>query len=100
MRIIDDVKLDYDDVLLVPKRSILTSRKEVILGRSFKFYHSPKTWNGIPIMTANMASCGTFEMAKVMSEHKMITTLHKYYSVEDYEKFFKTFNNPDYIAYT
>lgn len=100
MRIIDDVKLDYDDVLLVPKRSILTSRKEVILERSFKFYHSPKTWSGIPIMTANMASCGTFEMAKVMSEYKMITTLHKYYSVEDYEKFFKTFNNPDYIAYT
>ncbi len=99
MRIIDDIKLDYDDVLLLPKRSILTSRKEVILERTFKFYHSPKIWTGIPIMTANMASCGTFEMAKTLSEHKMITTFHKYYSLEDYKEFFKTFNNPDYIAY-
>lgn len=100
MRIIDDTKLDYDDVLLVPKRSILTSRKEVDLERTFKFYHSKKVWTGIPIMTANMASCGTFEMARVLSPHKMITTFHKYYTVEDYTTFFKTFNNPDYVAYT
>lgn len=100
MRIIDDVKLDYDDVLLLPKRSILTSRKDVILERTFKFYHSPKMWTGIPIMTANMASCGTFEMARILSEYKMITTFHKYYSLEEYKEFFKTFNNPDYIAYT
>ena len=100
MRIIDDTKLDYDDVLLVPKRSILTSRKEVDLERTFKFYHSTKVWTGIPIMTANMASCGTFEMAHVLSPHKIITTFHKYYTVEDYKTFFKTFDNPDYIAYT
>jgi GMP reductase len=100
MRIIDDTKLDYDDVLLVPKRSILTSRKEVILERTYKFYHSPKVWTGIPIMTANMASCGTFEMARELSPHKIITTFHKYYTVDDYKTFFKTFNNPDYIAYT
>lgn len=100
MRIIDDIKLDYDDVLLVPKRSILTSRKEVILERTFRFYHSPKTWTGVPIMASNMASCGTFEMAHILSKEKMITTFHKYYTVEDYKKFFETFNNPDYIAYT
>ncbi len=51
-------------------------------------------------MTANMASCGTFEMAHILSAHKMITTFHKYYTLEDYRDFFKTFNNPDYIAYT
>jgi GMP reductase len=100
MRIIDDVKLDYDDVLLLPKRSILTSRKDVVLERSFKFYHSPKGWTGVPIMTANMASCGTFEMAHILSEYKMITTFHKYYTLNDYKEFFTTFNNPDYIAYT
>lgn len=100
MRIIDDVKLDYDDVLLVPKRSILTSRKEVVLERTFTFYHSPKTWTGVPILAANMASCGTFEMAHILSKEKIITTFHKYYSPNDYKNFFKTFNNPDYIAYT
>lgn len=100
MRIIDDIKLDYDDVLLVPKRSILVSRKEVVLERTFKFYHSKKVWSGVPIMTANMASCGTFEMARILSLEKIITTFHKYYSLEDYKKFFETFNNPDYVAYT
>ena len=100
MRILDDVKLDYQDVLLRPKRSTLESRKDVLIERSFTFYHSPKKWKGVPIMTANMATCGTFEMAEIFSKYKMITTFHKYYSVADYVKFFKTFNNPDFICYT
>jgi GMP reductase len=100
MRIEEEIKLDYSDVLLRPKRSTLTSRKEVELEREFKFYHSPKTWKGVPIMTANMATCGTFEMAKVLTPYKMITTFHKYYKIEDYQKFFEDYNNPDYIVYT
>jgi len=100
MRILEDVKLDYQDVLLRPKRSTLKSRKEVLLERSFTFYHSPKKWTGIPIMSANMATCGTFEMAEIFAKYKMVTAFHKYYSIKDYEKFFKTFNNPDYICYT
>jgi len=100
MRIEEEFKLDYDDVLLRPKRSTLNSRKEVILERTFKFYHSPKVWTGIPIMTANMATCGTFEMAKVLAPYKIITTIHKYYTIKEYKEFFKNFKNPDYIAYT
>lgn len=100
MRIEDDIKLDYSDVLLRPKRSTLISRKEVILERTFKFYHSPKTWTGTPIMTSNMATCGTFEMAHVLSSHKIITTFHKYYTLDQYKDFFKSFDNPDYIVYT
>ena len=100
MRIEEEVKLDYSDVLLRPKRSTMTSRKDVNLERSFSFYHSPKKWRGIPIMTANMATCGTFEMARELAPQKIITTFHKYYSVEQYEDFFKTFDAPDYISYT
>lgn len=100
MHIETNTKLDFNDVLLRPKRSTLSSRKEVVLDRSFRFYHSPKAWKGIPMMTANMASCGTFEMAHILSEFKMITVFHKYYSLNDYKKFFKTFDNPDYISYT
>ncbi|HPA25404.1 MAG TPA: GMP reductase [bacterium] len=100
MHILDEIKLDYQDVLLRPKRSTLKSRKDVILERSFAFYHSPKIWTGVPIMAANMATCGTFTMAKIFSEYKMITAFHKYYTLADYENFFKTFNNPDYICYT
>jgi GMP reductase len=51
-------------------------------------------------MTANMATCGTFEMARVLSKQKIITTFHKYYTLDEYKEFFKDFNNPDYIVYT
>ena len=100
MRILDDTKLDYQDVLLRPKRSTLESRKDVLLERTFTFYHSPKTWTGLPIMSANMATSGTFEMAQVLSKYKMVTTFHKYYTIKDYQKFFKTFRDPDYVCYT
>lgn len=100
MRIEEEIKLDYSDVLLRPKRSTLKSRKEVELERELRFYHSPKIWRGVPIMTANMATCGTFEMAQVLSPYKILTTFHKYYSLNDYQKFFETFNNPDYVVYT
>ena len=51
-------------------------------------------------MTANMATCGTFEMARVLQDYKIITTFHKYYNIEEYKKFFESFDNPDFIAYT
>ena len=100
MRIEDDIKLDYSDVLIRPKRSTMESRKQVNIERTFSFYHSPKTRTGMPIMSANMASCGTFEIARILSKYKIITTFHKYYTVEEYQEFFATFNNPDYVCYT
>jgi len=100
MRIEEETKLDFDDVLIRPKRSTMVSRKDVVLEREFEFFHSKKKWKGIPIMTANMATSGTFEMARVLSPYKIITTFHKFYSLEDYRTFFKTFDNPDYIVYT
>ena len=100
MRIEEGVKLDYSDVLLRPKRSTLSSRKDVKLERTLHFYHSPKKWTGLPIMTANMVSSGTHEMARVLGPYKIITTFHKYYTVADYKKFFKDFDDPDYICYT
>ena len=83
MRIEDDIKLDFDDVLIRPKRSTLRSRKDVSLDRVYRFRNSGKTWCGIPIMAANMDTTGTFEMNNVLKNHKMITVLHKFYSEED-----------------
>ena len=86
MRIEHDIKLDYSDVLFKPKRSTLTSRRDVELTRSFKFLNSGKEWSGIPIMSSNMDGVGTFEMAKVLQEHQMITVLRKHYNINDWEK--------------
>ena len=86
MRIENDIKLDFDDVLIKPKRSELKSRKDVKLEREYTFLHTEKKWSGVPIIAANMDSVGTFEAAKVLQKHKMITAIHKYYSLEDWKK--------------
>jgi len=86
MRIDQEVKLDFRDVLFKPKRSTLTSRKDVDLTRTFRFINSQKEWTGVPIMASNMDGVGTFSMAKVLQEHKMITVLSKHYTVKDWQE--------------
>ena len=78
MRIIDDTKLDFSDVLIAPKRSQLTSRKEADLTRHFTFIHSNYTWKGIPIIASNMDHTGTIAMAHVLMEFPMLTALCKF----------------------
>ena len=83
MRIEDDIKLDFKDVLIRPKRSTLSSRKEVDLSRTYKFKHSGWEWSGVPIMASNMDGVGTLEMAKSLWDHRMFTCLVKSYNEDD-----------------
>jgi len=83
MKILDDIKLDFTDVLLLPKHSFYSSRSEVSLERKFKFKYSPYEWSGVPIMVSNMDTTGTVEMARSLQNHKVITCLHKYYTWEE-----------------
>ena len=83
MKILDDVKLDYNDVLLLPKMSEYSSRSEVNLERTLKFKYSTETWSGVPIIVSNMDTTGTVEMALELQKHKVITCLHKYYKYSD-----------------
>ena len=78
MRIIDDVKLDFADVLISPKRSQLTSRKEAELTRTFTFKHSKHQWSGVPIIASNMDHTGTNAMAHTLMEYPMLTALCKF----------------------
>jgi GMP reductase len=87
-KIINDIKLDFDDVLIKPKRSILSSRSEVCLNRDFYFKYSPREISCVPIMAANMDSVGTIDMFKSLYNHKAITCLHKHYTIEEYVNFY------------
>ena len=80
MRIEEDIKLDYSDVLIRPKRSTLISRFDVKMDRTYRFVNSKKEWTGIPIMASNMDTVGTFEMHKALSEHDVITCIAKHYN--------------------
>jgi len=79
MRIIEDVKLDYKDVLIIPKRSSLQSRSNVKLERTFTF-RSGNSWWGVPIIAANMDGVGTFAMDRKLNEYHCMTALTKHYN--------------------
>ncbi|XP_069349230.1 GMP reductase 1 isoform X1 [Eulemur rufifrons] len=96
-RIDADLKLDFKDVLLRPKRSSLKSRAEVDLERTFTFRNSKQTYSGIPIIVANMDTVGTFEMAAVMSQHSMFTAVHKHYTLDDWKLFAS--NHPECLQH-
>ena len=87
MRIDTEIKLDFKDVLIRPKRSTLSSRSQVNLTIDRKMKHSGQVWNGVPCIAANMDTVGTFEIASVLAEHKIITAVHKHYTTEQWKEF-------------
>ena len=89
MRIEQDLKLGFKDVLFRPKRSTLKSRSQVELTRSYTFKHSRREWSGVPIIAANMDSVATFEMAQALASHNVMTAIHKHYSVQEWAAFIK-----------
>ena len=119
MRIEEDLKLDYKDVLIRPKRSTLGSRKEVDLERGFTFRNyrpyvatdvlpdgypvvqeQYRHYRGTPIMAANMDGVGTFEMADKLAEGKIFTCLVKTYSINELVNYFDSDmpERTDYVA--
>jgi GMP reductase len=92
MRIETEPKLDFDDVLIRPKRSVAPSRASVSLERSHRFRNAspPAGWTGTPIMASNMDTVGTTLMAEALHQLNMLTCLHKYYPLDQLVAFFTT----------
>lgn len=90
MRIEEDLKLDFKDVLIRPKRSTLASRRDVEIEREFTFKWSKKTFKGTPVIAANMDGVGTFAMAEAFMNNGngLSVALHKHYPLEDLISFF------------
>lgn len=100
MRIETEIKLDFRDVLIRPKRSTLSSRKEVNLTRDYIFKHSKAKWSGIPIMASNMDGVGTYSMANALQEHSMFTCLIKNYSILDWANNISSLNVNNFAVST
>ena len=88
MRIIEDVKLDYKDVLIIPKRSTLSSRSQVKLKRAFTF-RSGNSWTGVPIIAANMDGVGTLDMDLQLAKMDLMVALTKHIEEVDLAERFK-----------
>lgn len=100
MRIETDVKLDFKDVLIRPKRSTLNTRSEVDISREFSFRHSDVKYHGIPVVAANMDTTGTFEMARALASFGMSCALHKHYEAAEYVAFFRTLADDATVFYS
>lgn len=98
MRIEEEIKLDYSDVLFRPKRSTLKSRSEVDLKRRYKFKHSKSTWEGIPIIASNMDGVGEINVASKLSSFKMMTALTKQHNIKEIKKLQKTKSINNFVA--
>lgn len=101
MRIEQDIKLDFSDVLIRPKRSKMGSRKDVMLQREYRFLHSNIIYKGIPIIASNMDSVATFRMATELARNKIMTALHKHYDAAEYVNFYNSRQQyKDYCFYS
>jgi len=100
MFIENEVKLDFKDVLIRPKRSTLSSRSKVDLLRPFTFRNSQVEYNGIPVIAANMDTTGTFEMAEALGKHQLSVALHKHYDAAQYIEFFTKLENKSNAFYS
>ncbi len=89
MRIEEEIKLDYSDVLFRPKRSTLKSRKDVDLNRKYTFKHSKLSWKGIPIIASNMDGVGEIGVAIKLDSHKLMTALTKQHDINQIATIYK-----------
>ena len=111
MKVSEDTKLDFRDVLIRPRRSTLRSRSEVSLDCTYTFKHSgqararastisvlsldqrsrpSQVWKGVPVIAANMDTTGTFEMAEALASKGAITALHKHYTIDEWRTWLAT----------
>lgn len=98
MNIEQDVKLDFCDVLIKPKRSKAPSRSKIDLFRTYKFVNSERQWSGVPIVASNMDTVGTIPMAKILGMYDMATCLHKFIDINELINAMKLLNKATFYT--
>lgn len=95
MQIINEVQLDFSDVLIKPRRSSIDSRSKVNIARKYSFKWCPLEIMGTGIMQANMGTIGNFEVTRKMLDNGLFACLHKYHDTEHLLMFYRNLVNKE-----
>ncbi|MEM2035582.1 MAG: IMP dehydrogenase, partial [Candidatus Caldarchaeum sp.] len=93
-KVLDKVGLTFDDVLLVPKRSAIRSRREV----STRTFFTKRVELEIPVVSAAMDTVTEAEMAVAMAREGGIGVLHRFNTVEQQVQLVKAVKRAENIA--
>ena len=95
MKIKNDIKLDFSDVLIEPLASSKTlTRKSVDIEID---------WLGAkatPVCVSNMLSTGTYKIANILTPMRVFTFIHKEYTAEEHLEELGKMEDRKYIAIT
>lgn len=86
-------KLDFCDVLIKPKSSSVTSRKNVAINRKFVTKHAKIILDCIPVVCANMTVVATEPMIKKFKNLNCLVAVHKFYNEETLIRLFDQFES-------
>lgn len=75
-------KLDYQDVLIVPQTSNISSRSSVRLQKHVCFKHSKREWTGVPIVSSNMDTVTNMDTFRCLRKQRMISCFPKSFNNE------------------
>jgi len=78
-------KLNFNDVMIVPKKTILKSRKDVNLNVKYTFKNSTRDWSGVPLVCSNMDSISNYNMYNVLTQHSIMSCTNKHLEPYDYD---------------
>lgn len=81
-------KHSFADINILPRRSKMNSRKDVNLKVKYKFKHSERDWEGIPLICSNMDSISNKTMYNELSRHSVMSCLNKHLTEIEYDLMF------------
>lgn len=96
MQILENIELDYSDVLIKPRRTTLSSRSEVDITREYKFKWCPLVIKGTGIMQSNMGTIGNFEVSRKMLNSGLFACLHKHHDIDSLIEFYKSLTDDEF----
>lgn len=95
MKVREEIKLDFSDVLIEPKAS-----EEPLTRKSVDIEIDWLDTKATPVIVSNMLSTGTYKIANILTPLRVFTFIHKEYTAEEHKKELSKMSDRRFIAIT